>query len=87
MLALQSHMLWVKQLKVVVLTPVRLNVELTLLLHSGKAFKRAVEYHLINALAIIAMKFEALPEGLLTPELQTECKNLRDALHARKIHQ
>ena len=51
--------------------------------HSGKAFKRAVEYHLINVLAIITMKFEALPEGLLTTELQTKCKNLRDALHAR----
>ena len=51
--------------------------------HSGKAFKRAVEYHLINATAFTAMKFEALPQGLLTPALQTKCKNLRDALHAR----
>ena len=40
-------------------------------IYSGKAFKRAVEYHLINALAIMMMKFESLPEDVLPSELQS----------------
>ena len=52
-------------------------------IYSGKAFKRAVEYHLINALAIMMLKFESLPDDTLSPELRLQCQNLSDALHGR----
>ena len=52
-------------------------------IYSGKAFKRAVEYHLISALAIMMMKFESLSVDLFTPELQLQCHNLKIALHGR----
>ena len=52
-------------------------------IYSGKAFKRAVEYHLINALAIMMLKFESLPDDALSPELRLQCQRLRDALHGK----
>ena len=53
-------------------------------IYSGKAFKKAVEYHIINALAITMMKFDAIPEEVLSDDLRLLCRKLKDALHQRK---
>ena len=53
-------------------------------IHSGKAFKRALEYHLINALAIMMLKCELLPDdSTLKLNLKDKCCNLKEALNER----
>ena len=52
-------------------------------IYGGKALKREVEYHVINALAIMMMEFDAI-FGELQPEpLRLQCVALKHALHER----
>ena len=53
-------------------------------IYSGKAFKRAVEYHLINFLAITMMKLDSLPKNILSSKLKNQCMKLKEALHNRE---
>ena len=52
-------------------------------IYSGKNYRRGVEYHIMNALAILRLKLEA---GIGEPEankLKEQCGELRKALHTR----
>ena len=50
-------------------------------IYGGKAYKRGVEYHIINALAILMMKYDAIL-GHAEP-LRSQCEDLKKALHER----
>ena len=52
-------------------------------IYAGKAFKRAVEYHIVNALAIMMMKFEVVGDEILSDDLRLQCQDLKKALHER----
>ena len=52
-------------------------------IYGGKAFKRGMEYHIINALAIMMMKFDAIIGNLPTRPLHLQCVELKQALHMR----
>ena len=53
-------------------------------IYTGKAFKRGVEYHLMNVLACSFLKFCAVP-GEMPPDapLQKQCEELKSSLHQR----
>ena len=51
-------------------------------IYAGKAFKRAVEYHIVNALAIM-MQFEVVGDEILSDDLRLQCQDLKKALHER----
>ena len=51
--------------------------------HGGRAFKRGMEYHIINVLAIMMMKFDAISSELLYDNLRFQCVEVKQALHDR----
>jgi hypothetical protein len=53
-------------------------------IYTGKAFKRGVEYHLMNALACFFFKFDAVL-GKMSPDvpLRKQCEELKSNLHQR----
>lgn len=53
-------------------------------IYTGKAFKRGVEYHLMNALACFFFKFDAvLGEMQHDASLRKQCEELKASLHTR----
>ena len=52
-------------------------------IYGGKAFKRGVEYHIIMAVAIMVMKFEAMLADLPLGPVRLQCQQLKEALHKR----
>ena len=52
-------------------------------IYGGKAFKRGMEYHIINALAIMMMKFDAIIDKNPSGPLCLQCVELKKALHER----
>ena len=55
-------------------------------IYTGKAFKRGVEYHLMNALACFFLLFDAVL-GNMSPDtpLQKQCMELKTNLHHRSV--
>ena len=51
-------------------------------IYSGKKYRRGVEYHIMNCLAILVMKLEAAIGASDTSELKKQCMALRLALHS-----
>ena len=51
-------------------------------IYSGKAFKRGVEYHIVNFMAILFLQFEALIDTM-EPDMQQKCVKLKECLHTR----
>lgn len=52
-------------------------------IYSGKAYKRGVEYHITNSLAIMMMKFDAISTEISPGPLHAQCDALKTALHQR----
>ena len=52
-------------------------------IYGGKAFKRGMEYHIINALAIMMMKYDAILSETQSESLHEQCVQLKEALHER----
>ena len=52
-------------------------------IYGGKAYKRGVEYHITNSLAILMMRFDDISESLQSGPLRAHCNALKDALHQR----
>ena len=51
---------------------------------SGKAYKRAIEYHIVNYLAITMLQYDDLLADHDTKQVLRQSQNLRDALHDRE---
>ena len=51
---------------------------------SGKAYKRGVEYHITNSLAILILHFDAIFSNLLEDPICMQCIHLKDKLHERQ---
>jgi len=49
----------------------------------GKAFKRGVEYHMVNALACYKLRFQQISSTSPTGPLTEKCQQLREGLHNR----
>jgi len=49
----------------------------------GKAFKRGVEYHTVNALACYKLRFQQLSSTSPTGPITEKCQQLREGLHNR----
>ncbi|MES9884227.1 MAG: TCR domain-containing protein [Sedimenticola sp.] len=54
-------------------------------IYGGKAFKRGVEYHLVNALAIYYLKYDHVLCTMEQEHITQKCKALRDSLHKRDV--
>ena len=52
-------------------------------IYGGKVFKRGVEYHIIKALAIMMMKFDAISSEFSSDHLRVLCTELKHTLHER----
>lgn len=54
-------------------------------IYSGKAYKRAVEYHITTSLSLLMMRFDHLLTALEANENipRAQCKTFREALHER----
>ena len=52
-------------------------------IYGGKAYKRGVEYHIVNSLAIIMMRFDAISSDIPSESLRYQCDSLKKALHQR----
>ena len=50
---------------------------------SGKAYKRGLEYHIVNSLAILMMRFDQISHSLPSEPLHAKCMALKNALHQR----
>ena len=50
-------------------------------IYSGKAYKRAIEYHITNCLAILMCRFDDISHSLQTEPLRAQCCDLKNALH------
>ncbi len=50
---------------------------------AGKAFKRGIEYHIMNALACYYLKYEQMIDIVHPETLVEKCSHLRRCLHAR----
>ena len=51
-------------------------------IYSGKAFKRGVEYHIVNYIAILILELETII-GIMEPDILQKCVKLKDCLHTR----
>ena len=52
-------------------------------IYGGKAYKRGIEYHITNSLAILMMKFDDISDSLPPGPLRAQCSALKNALHQR----
>ena len=52
-------------------------------IYGGKAYKRGVEYHVTNSLAIMMMKFDAIASANPAGPFHVQCTALKKALHER----
>ena len=52
-------------------------------IYTGKAFKRGIEYHVMNTLAILYMVFDTILGESPTDPLRRHCEELRESLHVR----
>ena len=50
----------------------------------GKAYKRGVEYHITNSLAIVMLRFDAIFSNLSEDPICMQCIDLKDKLHERQ---
>ena len=50
----------------------------------GKAYKRGVEYHITNILAILMLRFDAIFSNLSEDPICMQCIDLKDKLHERQ---
>ena len=49
-------------------------------IYGGKAYKRGVEYHIVNSLAIMMMRFDAITTDMPPEPLRAQCDALKKAL-------
>ena len=52
-------------------------------IYGGKAYKRGVEYHVTNSLAIMMMKFDAIASANPAGPFHVQCTDRKKALHER----
>ena len=52
-------------------------------IYGGKAYKRAIEYHITTCLAIMMMRYDAMFSIMPSGPLQVQCHDLKTALHDR----
>ena len=53
-------------------------------IYNGKQYRRGIEYHIMNALAILSLKMETVFGKEVPQQLQKQAESLRGSLHSQE---